>query len=169
MLEKFYKSPEELLPKVAELRKTGGRLVFSNGCFDVLHVRHVRYLEASRALGDMLVIAVNTDESIAMNAGREQPINPFAERVEMIAALAVVDYVIPLMTETPIPLIELFKPDVQAKGTDYSLDQMPEREAVERNGGTIAFVGDEKTHSSTALRAALRDRAGGENDGEQHA
>lgn len=164
MLAKFYKTPQELLPKVEQLRRNGGKLVFGNGCFDVLHVGHVRYLEASRALGDLLLIAVNTDESIAMNVGREQPINPFAERVEMIAALAVVDYVIPLTTETPVPLIELFKPDVQAKGTDYSLDQMPEREAVERNGGVIAFVGDEKTHSSTALRAALRER-NAENDG----
>ncbi len=172
MLEKFYERPEDLLPKIEQLRTAGSKLVFGNGCFDVLHVGHVRYLEAARALGDLLVIAVNTDESIAMNVGREQPINPFAERVEMIAALAVVDYVIPLTTVTPIPLIELFKPAVQAKGTDYSLDQMPERDAVERNGGTIAFVGDEKTHSSTALRAELRQRSMDRNSpdhGENHA
>ena len=133
-------------------------VVFTNGCFDLLHVGHVRYVDAARALGDVLVMAVNTEASIATNSNRETSINPCEERMEVIAALHSVDYVVPLNAALPIPLIELFKPDIQAKGTDYNLDQMPERFAVEACGGRIEFVGDEKTHSSSALRQALRER-----------
>ncbi|MEM9624318.1 MAG: adenylyltransferase/cytidyltransferase family protein [Pseudomonadota bacterium] len=144
--------------KLEAVREAGGTIVFGNGCFDLLHVGHVRYLEAARALGDVLVIAVNTDNSIAANPNREPPINKDHERMEVIAALEMVDYVVPLEAAIPIPLIELFKPHIQAKGTDYTLDQMPERHAVEAGGGRIEFVGDEKTHSSSALRGQLRER-----------
>ncbi len=111
-----------------------------------------------RALGDLLVIAVNTEASIATNSNREPSINPCEKRMEVIAALDAVDYVVPLEASEPSPLIELFRPHIQAKGTDYTIDQMPERFAVEACGGRIEFVGDEKTHSSTALRQALRER-----------
>ena len=156
--DKIYQQPEALVPVLEQLRAAGKSVVFGNGCFDLLHVGHVRYLEAARALGDVLIIAVNTDQSIASNPNREAPINPYPERMEMIAALQAVDYVVPLEAAIPIPLIELFKPDVQAKGTDYTLEDMPERHAVEANGGRIEFVGDEKTHSSSALRQHLRDQ-----------
>ncbi len=152
--------PEALVPVIEEHRQAGETIVFGNGCFDLLHVGHVRYLEAARALGDVLVIAVNTDVSIAANPNREPPINPYEERMEMIAALEAVDYVVPLEAALPIPLINLFKPHIQAKGTDYTLEQMPERAAVESHGGRIEFVGDEKSHSSSALRAELRRRKG---------
>ena len=147
-----------LLPELERRRVRGEIIVFGNGCFDLLHVGHVRYLEAAKALGDILVIAVNTEASIRTNPNREVSMNPCEERMELIAALEAVDYVVPLEAAVPIPLIEMFRPHIQAKGTDYTMEQMPERFAVEAGGGRIEFVGDEKTHSSSALRQYLRDR-----------
>lgn len=156
--EKIFSNPHDLVPLLEARREAGDVIVFGNGCFDLLHVGHVRYLEAAKSLGDILVIAVNTEASIATNDNREPSINPCEERMEVIAALQAVDYVVPLNAAIPIPLIELYRPHIQAKGTDYNLEQMPERFAVEAGGGRIEFVGDEKTHSSTALREALRER-----------
>ena len=156
--DKIYAEPRDLLPMLDAHRERGNTIVFGNGCFDLLHVGHVRYLDAARALGDVLVIAVNTEASIRANPNREPPINPCEKRMEVIAALEAVDYVVPLEAAVPIPLIELYRPHIQAKGTDYTLEQMPERFAVAAGGGRIEFVGDEKTHSSTALRQALRER-----------
>jgi len=156
--DKIFVNPDTLVPILEAHRQQGATIVFGNGCFDLLHVGHTRYLNAARALGDILVIAVNTEESIATNPNRERSINPCEERMEVIAALAAVDYVVPLDAAVPVPLIELFRPHIQAKGTDYTLEQMPERFAVEACGGRIEFVGDEKTHSSSALRAAMRER-----------
>ncbi len=156
--QKIYMQPEDLVPHLETIRQAGQTIVFGNGCFDLLHVGHVRYLEAARALGDVLVIAVNTEASIASNPNREASINGYEERMEMIAALQAVDFVVPLEAAIPIPLIELFKPHIQAKGTDYTLEQMPERSVVEAHGGRIEFVGDEKTHSSSELRRHLRER-----------
>jgi len=156
--EKIHVEPKSLLPKLAALREQGKTIVFGNGCFDLVHVGHIRYIEAARELGDLLVIAVNTEASIRANVGREKPINPCEKRMEVMAALEAVDFVIPLEDATPVGLLELLRPDIQAKGTDYSLDAMPERETVEKIGGRIAFVGDEKQHSSTELRRILRER-----------
>lgn len=156
--DKIYSDPHELLPILEKHRARGETIVFGNGCFDLIHVGHIRYIDAARALGDILVIAVNTEASIATNPNRQASINPCEERMEVIAGLDSVDYVVPLNAALPIPLIELYRPHIQAKGTDYSMDQMPERFAVEAGGGRIEFVGDEKTHSSTALRDALRAR-----------
>ena len=157
-LDKIVSSPEALVPKLDQLREAGGTIVFGNGCFDILHVGHVRYMMAARALGDVLVIAVNTEASIALNEGREPSINPYQERMEMIAALSCVDYVVPLEEATPVALLRLYRPHIQAKGTDYTLETMPEREVVESLGGRLEFVGDEKTHSSTTLRAHMEAR-----------
>jgi rfaE bifunctional protein nucleotidyltransferase chain/domain len=156
--QKIYANPHDLTPILDARREKGDTIVFGNGCFDLLHVGHVRYMEAAKSLGDVLVIAVNTEASIATNENREPSINPCEERMEIIAALEAVDYVVPLNASVPIPLIELYRPHIQAKGTDYTLDKMPERFAVEAGGGRIEFVGDEKIHSSTALRQALRER-----------
>ncbi|MCR9261869.1 MAG: adenylyltransferase/cytidyltransferase family protein [Pseudomonadaceae bacterium] len=156
--EKIHVEPKSLLPKLAACREQGKTIVFGNGCFDLVHVGHIRYIEAARELGDLLVIAVNTEASIRANVGREKPINPCEKRMEVMAALEAVDFVIPLEDATPIGLLELLRPDIQAKGTDYSLDAMPERETVEKIGGRIEFVGDEKQHSSTELRRILRER-----------
>ena len=147
-----------MVPELEQRRARGEIIVFGNGCFDLLHVGHVRYLDAAKALGDVLVIAVNTEASIRTNSNREVSINPCEERMELIAALDAVDYVVPREAALPIPLIELFRPHIQAKGTDYTMDQMPERFVVEACGGRIEFVGDEKTHSSSALRQILRER-----------
>jgi D-beta-D-heptose 7-phosphate kinase/D-beta-D-heptose 1-phosphate adenosyltransferase len=155
---KIIADPEALVAILDAARENGMTIVFGNGCFDLLHVGHVRYLDAAKALGDVLVIAVNTEASIRTNPNREPPINPCEKRMEVIAALDAVDYVVPLEAKEPSPLIELFRPHIQAKGTDYTIEQMPERVAVEACGGRIEFVGDEKTHSSTALREALRRR-----------
>lgn len=156
--DKIHGDPRTLLPILEQHRQRGETIVFGNGCFDLIHVGHIRYVDAAKALGDVLIIAVNTEASISTNSNREASINPCEERMEVIAALQSVDYVVPLNASIPIPLIELYKPDIQAKGTDYSLDQMPERFAVEAGGGRIEFVGDEKTHSSSALREELRKR-----------
>ena len=155
---KIFGNPHDLVPILEQRREQGHTIVFGNGCFDLLHVGHIRYMEAARSLGDLLVIAVNTEASIATNENREPSINPCEERMEVIASLEAVDYVVPLNAALLIPLIELYRPHIQAKGTDYNLEQMPERFAVEAGGGRIEFVGDEKTHSSTALRQALRER-----------
>ena len=156
--DKIHVEPKALLPIVEDYRAQGKIIVFGNGCFDLVHVGHIRYLEAARELGDVLIIAVNTEASIRANVGRERPINPCEKRMEVIAALQAVDYVIPLEDATPVGLLEMLRPDIQAKGTDYSLDAMPERETVEKIGARIEFVGDEKQHSSTELRRILRER-----------
>ncbi len=156
--DKIHVEPRTLLPVLQGYRERGETIVFGNGCFDLVHVGHIRYLEAARELGDVLVVAVNTEASIRANVGREKPINPCEKRMEVIAALASVDFVVPLEDTTPISLLEMYRPDVQAKGTDYTLAAMPERETVEAMGARIAFVGDEKQHSSTELRRILRER-----------
>jgi len=155
---KIFADPEALLPELEKRRACGEIIVFGNGCFDLLHVGHVRYLDAARALGDVLVIAVNTEASIRTNPNREVPIHPCEERMELIAALEAVDYVVPLEAAVPISIIELYRPHIQAKGTDYTMEEMPERFAVEAAGGRIEFVGDEKTRSSSRLRKILRER-----------
>ena len=156
--DKIHVEAKSLLPIVEEYRSQGKTIVFGNGCFDLIHVGHIRYLEAARELGDVLIIAVNTEASIRANEGRERPINPCEKRMEVIASLEAVDYVIPLEDPNPIALLKLLRPNIQAKGTDYSLDAMPERGVVEEIGARIEFVGDEKQHSSTELRRILRER-----------
>lgn len=157
---KIITNPADLLPRLAELRKAGKTIVFGNGCFDIIHVGHVRYLEAARALGDVLVIAVNTDASVRLSRPDRLPVNPDHERMEVLAALACVDFVVPLADRLPNALLELYQPHIQAKGTDYTLETMPERVVVEAYGGRIVFVGDEKTHSSTALRESMKRQRG---------
>jgi D-beta-D-heptose 7-phosphate kinase/D-beta-D-heptose 1-phosphate adenosyltransferase len=157
---KIIANPHDLLPRLAELRTAGKTIVFGNGCFDILHVGHVRYLQAAKALGDVLIIAVNTDASSRLCRPDRLPVNPDHERMEVLAALEPVDYVVPLADLLPNALLALYQPHIQAKGTDYTMDKMPERTVVESYGGRIAFVGDQKTHSSTALRAAIAPKGG---------
>ncbi len=131
------------------------RLVLANGCFDVLHVGHVRLLREARALGDVLVVALNTDTSVRRNKGAGRPKVPLAERMEVIGALAGVDYVTSFDEPTAHALIDALRPDVHAKGTDWTAEAVPERAAVERWGGRVVICGDPKTHSSTDLIARL--------------
>ncbi len=133
---------------VEDERKTGKKIVFGNGCFDLLHVGHVRYLRAARAMGDLLIVGVNDDESLVSLGKRQSVITPVDERVEILAALACVDYVIAFKEPTVEHLLRELKPDIHAKGTDYTAETVPERAIVEEYGGQIAIVGDPKDHST---------------------
>ena len=148
LIDKVFVDPLRLSPIIEQARGAGRIIVLANGCFELLHVGHVRYLAAARALGDLLIVAVNTDASIALIKQERRPVNPDLERFEIIAALESVDYVVPLADRTPAALVELFRPDIQAKGTDYSLDRIPERVVVERYGGRVELVGGPKCRSS---------------------
>lgn len=137
--------------------KSAGRTVgFANGVFDLLHVGHVRYLEGAKALADRLVVAVNSDASVRALKGEGRPILPEAARAELVAALRAVDYVIIFSETTVGRLLELLKPDVHCKGTDYTVDSVPERAIVKAYGGRTAIVGDPKDHSTRDLLARLR-------------
>ncbi len=151
----IYLDPKELSPHINSLRESGKTIVFANGCFELLHVGHIRYLSAAKSLGDCLIVAVNTDESMSRIKSDRQPVNPDVERFEIIAALAVVDFVVPLSNDTPNSLLELFRPHIHTKGTDYTLGQIPERAIVEAFGGRVELVGDTKDHSTTAMLEEL--------------
>jgi len=144
-----------LVARVAELRAAGERIVTANGCFELLHVGHVRYLAEARSLGDRLVVLVNTDASMERIKPGRAGLVPEDERMEMLAALESVDFVAPLDDDTPDGLLERLRPAVHAKGTDYKAEDLPERETVERLGGRIAIVGGPKHRSSSDLRRRL--------------
>ena len=148
---------EELVKAVAGARETGARIIFANGCFDVLHVGHIRYLAGARALGDMLVVGVNSDEQVAIQKGLGRPILPDVERAELIASLESVNYVTIFDEPTVENLLLALKPDVHAKGTDYTVDSVPEREVVRSYGGQVAIVGDPKDHSTSEILKRLGD------------
>jgi rfaE bifunctional protein nucleotidyltransferase chain/domain len=146
---------DDLLRLVEQDRQAGLSLAFANGCFDLLHVGHVRYLEAAAAEADRLIVAIN-DDAIAGAKGTGRPILPARDRAELVAALRGVDYVVIFPEPTVAPLLELLKPDVHCKGTDYRVDTVPEREIVRAYGGRIAIVGDPKDHSTRDLLARIR-------------
>ena len=134
------------------LKAQGKRIVFCNGCFDILHVGHVRYLRGARALGDVLVVAINSDDSVKKIKGPLHPLMPEAERMEIVAALRDVDYVTCFSEPSVDNLLLKLKPHVHAKGTDYTLETIPERQTVLSYGGELAIVGDPKNHSSTSVK-----------------
>jgi rfaE bifunctional protein nucleotidyltransferase chain/domain len=141
----------DLIDAIATERRAGRTIAFANGCFDLLHVGHVRYLQAAAAEADVLVVAINDDRSVADLKGPGRPILPAADRAELVAALRGVDYVVLFAEPTVAPLLEALKPDVHCKGTDYTADTVPERECVRAYGGRIAIVGDPKDHSTRDL------------------
>jgi rfaE bifunctional protein nucleotidyltransferase chain/domain len=141
-------------------RAQGKRLVLANGCFDLLHVGHVRYLQAARALGDALVVGLNSDASVRRLKGPGRPVMPAAERAELVAAVSGVDAVVVFDEDSADALIARLRPDVHAKGTDYTTDTVPEREAVAAGGGRVAIAGDPKDHSSKDLIATILSRFG---------
>lgn len=147
-----------LIARVAIARRHGARIVFANGCFDVLHVGHVRYLEAARKLGDLLVVAINSDEQVRKLKGANRPFVPERERAELIASIRAVDLVTIFPEPTVETLLLVLKPDVHAKGTDYTADTVPERDVVRSYGGRVAIVGDPKDHSSTQMLADMREK-----------
>src|SRR5918998_4573121 len=140
-----------LIARVAIARKGGARVVFANGCFDILHVGHVRYLEAARALGDLLIVGVNGDAQVRALKGEGRPFVPERERAEVIAALRSVDLVTIFHEPTVEALLLAVRPDIHAKGTDYTAETVPERDVVRSYGGRVAIVGDPKDHSSTEM------------------
>ncbi len=154
--DKIHTDTATLQAEVRELQARGEKLVFANGCFELLHVGHLRYLAAARELGDALLVAVNTDDSMRLIKPDRTPVNPDHERMEILAALEFVDFVVPLPDRTPCRLIELFQPDIHTKGTDYTLDKMPERKIVEAYGGRVELVGGPKDHSTTDMLKVLR-------------
>ena len=145
-----------LVERVAQDRKDALTLAFANGGFDLLHVGHVRYLEAARREADRLIVAVNDDQSIRGLKGPSRPVLAEADRAELVAALRAVDYVVIFPEPTVTPLLELLRPDVHGKGTDYTVDTVPERDTVRAYGGRIAIVGDAKDHSTTDLLTRLK-------------
>lgn len=149
---------EKLASILDGLRARGKKVVFCNGCFDVLHVGHIRYLRGARALGDVLVVGINSDSSVRELKGPAYPLMPEEERMEIVAALGDVDYVTYFAENSADRLLLKLRPHIHAKGTDYTPESVPERETVLSYGGKIAIVGDSKGHSSTHLkRGVLKD------------
>jgi rfaE bifunctional protein nucleotidyltransferase chain/domain len=139
-------------------RAQGKRLVLANGCFDLLHVGHVRYLHAARALGDALVVGLNSDASVRRLKGVGRPVMPAAERAELVAAVTGVDAVVIFEEDSADALIARLRPDVHAKGTDYTEQNVPERSTAQSVGARLAIAGEPKTHSTKDLIATILDR-----------
>ena len=148
----------ELAGQLAPERARGRSVALANGCFDVLHVGHVRLLAEAREHGDLLVVALNSDDSARSLKGEGRPLVPLEERMEVVAALAGVDFVTSFDELTASALIEALRPEVQIKGTDRTPESVPERAQLERWGGRVVICGDAKTHSSTELAGRLRGR-----------
>lgn len=142
---------EQLVATVAAEKADGRRVVLANGCFDLFHVGHARYLAGAKAVGDVLVVGVNSDEHARRLKGEGRPVVPENERAELIAALRSVDYVTIFREPTVTELILAIRPDFHAKGTDYTAETVPERDVIASVGGRVAIVGDPKDHSSTDM------------------
>lgn len=148
-------SRHQLVERMTRERAAGHTVALANGCFDLLHVGHVRYLESSAREADVLVVAVNDDEAVRELKGPGRPILAAAERAELVAALRCVHYVVLFPERTVGPLLMELRPDVHCKGTDYTVDSVPERDVVKRYGGRTAIVGDPKDHSTRDLLARI--------------
>ena len=156
MLEKVV-STAQLLPLLERARRDRQRIVFTNGCFDLMHIGHTRYLEAAKALGDLLVVGVNSDASVKLlNKAPDRPIVGEAQRAEVLAALACVDYVVIFPEPDPLNLITALLPDVLVKGADWPVDRIIGREVVERRGGTVKTIPLVPDMSTTALIQRIR-------------
>jgi D-glycero-beta-D-manno-heptose 1-phosphate adenylyltransferase len=153
-------TPEEAGSLAARLRSDDKRVVLANGCFDLLHVGHVRYLDAARALGDVLFVGLNSDAAVARLKGPGRPLMPAAERAEILAGLRAVDHVVVFDEDTADRLVSLVRPAVHAKGTDYTDASVPEAASVRAVGGRVAIVGDPKDHATRDLIARIRERFG---------
>jgi rfaE bifunctional protein nucleotidyltransferase chain/domain len=151
---------EKLAARVAEHRAHGQRVVLANGCFDLLHAGHVRYLDGARRQGDVLVVAVNSDSSVRPLKGPGRPILAAEARARLVAALGAVSYVTVFDEPDVSALLTALRPDVHAKGTDYTEESVPERAAVREAGGRVAIAGDPKTHATRDLIRLIADRFG---------
>lgn len=149
---------ENELRTVLEAERTRGKsIAFANGCFDVLHVGHIRYLQDASRVADVLVVGVNGDDSVRALKGEGRPVMPQDERAELIAAIRGVGYVTIFEEKSPARLLETLRPDFQCKGTDYTPDSVPEAEIVKSYGGQVVIVGDPKDHSTSELLAKVKD------------
>ena len=151
-------SRKEMAPQVARWKQAGDRIVFTNGCFDLLHVGHIRYLRGAKELGSKLVVGLNGDESVRQLKGAGRPLMPAGERAEILAALSDVDAVVIFDEPDVRALLRELLPDIHAKGTDYTEESVPEREVVAEYGGRVAIVGDPKDHSTTSLIEQLKEK-----------
>jgi D-glycero-beta-D-manno-heptose 1-phosphate adenylyltransferase len=149
-------SREQLRDLLAERKRAGAKVAFANGCFDTLHVGHIRYLEGARREGDILAVAVNSDSSVCHLKGPGRPILPESARAELVAALRAVDYVVLFSEPNVEGLLEFLRPDVHAKGTDYTSETVPERATAARLGIRVAIVGDPKDHSTRNFLDSVR-------------
>jgi D-glycero-beta-D-manno-heptose 1-phosphate adenylyltransferase len=140
-----------LVARMAIERSKGKKIVLANGCFDLFHVGHIRYLQGAKELGDLLIVGINSDEQVRKLKGLNRPFMPENERAEIIDALACVDYVTVFTEPTVTELIRAVRPDFHAKGTDYTPETVPEKDIVAEYGGQVKIVGDPKNHSSTDL------------------
>ncbi|HEX3279735.1 MAG TPA: adenylyltransferase/cytidyltransferase family protein [Pyrinomonadaceae bacterium] len=146
---------DAIVAKTRSARQSGQTIVFANGCFDVLHAGHIRYLQGARELGDVLVVAINADNQVKALKGDGRPILSEQERAELVASIEVVDFVTIFAEPTVEQLLLAIKPDVHAKGTDYTEETVPEREVVRSFGGRVAIVGDPKNHSTSEMLKRL--------------
>lgn len=144
-------SRADLVGRVHQARQNGAKIVLANGCFDVLHVGHIRYLQAAKAHGDLLVVGINSDRQVAILKGPGRPIMGEYERAEMVASIAAVDLVTVFDEPTVENLVLALRPEIHAKGTDYTEDTVPERDVVRSYGGRVAIVGDPKNHSTSMI------------------
>jgi len=149
---------DEAVALAERLRAERKRIVLANGCFDLLHVGHVRYLEAARRLGDVLFVGINSDAAVSRLKGQGRPLMPAAERAEILSSLREVDHVVVFEEDTADRLIASLRPDVHAKGTDYQPDAVPEAATVRAVGGRVAVVGDSKSHSTRDLISQIIER-----------
>jgi D-glycero-beta-D-manno-heptose 1-phosphate adenylyltransferase len=153
-------SVDEAAALAERLRAEGKRIVLANGCFDLMHVGHIRYLREARALGDTLFVGLNSDSAVRRLKGPGRPLMPATERAELLAALRDVDHVVLFDDDTADRLVARLRPHVHAKGTDYTEDSVPERASVRAIGGQVAIAGDPKQHSTRDLIALIRERFG---------
>ena len=147
---------EKLAAALANARSAGKKIAFANGCFDVLHVGHIRYLQDAANVADVLVVGVNGDASVRVLKGEGRPLMPQTERAEIISAIRGVSYVTIFDENSPARLLGVLRPDFQCKGTDYTADSVPERDVVTAYGGKVVIVGDPKDHSTTAVLEKMR-------------
>jgi rfaE bifunctional protein nucleotidyltransferase chain/domain len=147
----------ELLAALIKEREAGKSIAFANGVFDILHVGHIRYLQDAARVADLLIVAVNGDESVrALGKGEGRPVMPEAERAELVSAIRGVGYVTIFHEKSPARLLQTLRPDFQCKGTDYTADSVPEAEIVRQYGGKVVIVGDPKDHSTTELLQRMK-------------
>lgn len=145
------KSINEINKIVENLKKHGKKIVLANGCFDILHVGHIRYLREAKKLGDCLIVGVNSDESVKNIKDTNRPIISLEERIKILNEIECIDYLIVILEDTADEIIRIIKPDIHAKGTDYTLNNVPEKDVVASYGGKVAIVGDPKSHSTKSI------------------